>query len=362
MRSALATLTILLGLAPGSIRAAEEASLADPSVRGLVTRAKGAVAIDGDLAEWAGAFCTPVHYNHRDLSNRAAQFFYLWDDDALYIGLRALDQKRADPGQPGSLWNGDAVEFYLDTRRGESLRSKDWSDGAIHLFYSPFEGTEVKPRWAMRQGIATSGTVLKGVALAAKAHDWGYEVEFKIPWANFPGFKAEPGAAIAFDAELCSGDGGGRTDRTFAYGSPLSVQQPASLAKLELVRELTDDLIAAVGPACFPLWVETPWVQSERAQVQAVVAIAPSFLKSVQSDGSVVIRLHDPDGKVLKALPARIEVFDHEGLGFARAVARWSIDDFAPGAYFATAEVRRGNKVLATAAPRMVHEANISGR
>ena len=331
-----------------------------PGVRGLVTRASGKVVIDGKLREWNEAFCTPVHYNHPDLSNRPAQFLYLWDDEAFYIGLRCLDRKQANPAPLPATFNGDAVEFYLDTRTGEGLRGKDWSTGAIHFFFSPFQGNELKPRWVMRGGIATSGTVLNGVEIAASRTAESYEVEFKLPWGNFPEFTPKVGAVMALDAELCSGDGATRTDRTFAFGSPLSVQQPASLGKVELVKSFDPDYLPVVGPATFPFWVETPWNQAERAQVQAVVAIPPDMINIV---GQVEIRIHDTEGKIVKTIEAKLEPFGPEGAGFERAVARWSIDDYAPNTYFATARVlARTGKTMTTVAPRMVQEANISGR
>src|SRR5579864_1230254 len=348
----------LMAIGPATALGDEGSVPLAPGVRGLVTHASGRVTIDGKLDEWSQAFCTPVHYNHANVENRAAQFFYLWDDEALYVGLRALDRKQANPGTGGAVYDGDAVEFYLDTRSGDALRSKDWSPGAVHLFFSPFEGAEVKPRWVMRQGIATSNTVLKGVELAATSHDWGYEIEFKLPWSNFPEFAPKLGSLLALDAELCSGDGGKRTDRTFAYGSPLSVQQPASQGLLELVQSFAAEYLPAVGPAAFPLWVDTPWVQPERARVQATVGIAPAFVESV---GKVEVRLHDSDGKIVRTVPASIEPFGPPDKGFARAVARWSIDDFAPNTYFATARVMdRTGKTLATVAPRMVQEAQMT--
>ena len=99
-------------------------------VRGLVTRAPGQVQIDGNVDEWSEAFCTPVHYNHGNLTNRAAQFFYLWDDEALYIGLRCLDQKQANPGH----WTATSITATRSSSTstpgsGEALRGKDWSDG-----------------------------------------------------------------------------------------------------------------------------------------------------------------------------------------------------------------------------------------
>ncbi|WP_406693399.1 sugar-binding protein [Singulisphaera sp. Ch08] len=329
-------------------------------VRGLVTLAPSQVEMDGRLLEWSQAFCTPLAYNHKSPENRAAQFFYMWDDEALYIGLRCLDRMQANPAPLQSSFNGDAVEFYLDTRSGDALRSKDWTTGAIHLYYSPFQGADIKPRWVIRGGIATSNIVLKGVEIAASSNANGYECEFKLPWANFPEFSPKLGAVFALDAELCSGDGKTRTDRTFTYGSPLSVQQPASQGKVELVKAFDPDYLSIVGPASFPFWVDTPWVQPERAQVQGVVAIPPAFTEIV---GLVEIRIHDTEGKVVKSIPAVMEPFGPKDGPFVRAIARWSIDEFAPNTYFATARIAaRTGKTLTTVAPRMVAEAMTQGR
>lgn len=329
-------------------------------VRGLVTLAPTKVEMDGRLREWSQAFCTPLSYQHKTPENRAAQFFYMWDDEALYIGLRCLDKVQANSSPLERTYDGDAVEFYLDTRPGDSLRGKDWTTGAIHFYYSPFQGAEVQPRWAVRQGIATSNVELKGVEVAASNDGDSYECELKLPWANFPEFAPKLGAVLALDAELCSADGKKRTDRTFAYGSPLSVQQPASQAKVELVRTFDPDYLNVVGPASFPFWVDTPWVQPERAHVQGVVAIPPAFVEIV---GHVEIRIHDTEGKVVKTLPAAIETLGPKDSGFVRAIARWSIDDYAPNTYFATARIAaRTGKTLATVAPRMVAEAIITGR
>jgi Carbohydrate family 9 binding domain-like len=332
----------------------------EKGVRGLVVKATEKVAVDGKLREWSRAFCTPIHYAHGNLANRAAQFFYLWDNEAFYVAYKALDTKPANPGNAGSLWNGDAVEFYFDARVGEGLRARDWSTGAMHLYFTAFEGMKVLPRWSVRKGIASSDVQLIGVEIAASTEGGVTELEFKIPWANFPEFTPKPGALIALDAELCSSDGAARTDRTFTFGSPLSVQQPASLAKVELVDSVAPEYFPTVGPSTFPMWVETPWTQPERARVRAVVAIPPMFLDQVTS---VEVRIHDADGKIVQTIPATVDNFGPKGTGFARAVASWSIDDFAPNTYFASAEVKsKEGKILATVTPRMVQEAQISGR
>src|SRR5437660_3794984 len=85
-----------------------------PGVRGLATRAPADMKIDGDLSEFAGAFCTPVNYFQLQkpdlLKDRPAQFFYMWDDTAFYAGLRTLDTKQFNGSDDAHLWGGDAVE------------------------------------------------------------------------------------------------------------------------------------------------------------------------------------------------------------------------------------------------------------
>lgn len=367
-RHAVAAGLLLLGIgsAPAPAPAADPAPapLAD-GVRGLVTRASGPVAVDGKLDEWAGAFCTPVAYNHKDPANRASQFFYLWDDDAFYVGLRALDQKQANPSGIPGLFNGDAVEFYFDARPGDALRGKDWTAGSVHLYFTAFDKDKIGPRWTVRRGIATSDVKLDGVEIAAASDGTSYTLEFKLPWRNFPDFKPGLGALIALDSELCFGDGAARTDRTFAYGSPLSVQQPASQGKVQLVGPgpYAGKLPPAVLASEFPLWVETPWVQPERARARAVVAIPPGRAAQV---GSAALRIHDLNGAPIRSIPMEIEAFDPQAANppaFVRAVATWSIDDFAPGTFLATAEVKdKAGTPIAVVAPRLVQEANVTGR
>ncbi len=362
-RRPLALACALLFAAPILATADDKAPPLAPGVRGLVTRAPASgIKVDGKLAEWGTAFCTPVHYNHVRVDERAAQFYYAWDGAALYIGLRALDRHRANVVPKEIIADGDAVELYLDTRPGPALRGKDWTKGAVHLFFSPFEGERLAPRWVVRRGIATSDTKLEGVEIAATLlpGDAGYEIEFKVPWANFPEFAAKPGALMAIDAELCSGDGARRTDRTFAYGSPLSVQQPASQGTVELVGDFEPEYLPQVGPSAFPFWVETPWQQSERAHVRATLGIPPAYADVV---GDVEVRLHNTDGAIVRTHKAKVEPFGPPGLGFVRAVASWPIDDFPPNTYFATARVAsRTGKPMTTVAPRMVEEAQMSGR
>ena len=322
----------------------------EAGVRGVATRAPQKVVIDGDLSEFKTAFCTPVEYFNSNLTNRPAQFFYMWDDEAFYAGLRTLDEKQANHAPDDRLWEGDAVEWYFDTRRNNDFRGTSWGPGAVHCYWTGYEGDKVEPRFCLRPGFLDAIPKV-GVEVAARKTKHGAEVEFKLPWANFPEFKAKENEVIAIDAELCYSDGGKRVDRTFAFGSPLSVQQPASLAKIQLVGELQDAHWKQCGQVLMPIRVDTAWSQKEKGQVGAQIALPPNQLEKI---GQIVFRLTDLEGKKIDEFQAERETFQNAG-NFVRANAHWPLDEAAPGAYHVTAIVHDVNgKELARVAPRLV--------
>jgi hypothetical protein len=63
------------------------------------------------------------------------------------------------------------------------------------------------------------------------------DVELKLPWSNFPGFKArKAGDVIALDAELwLQRRRAACVPLGLSSAAPLSVQQPANLGKIQLM-------------------------------------------------------------------------------------------------------------------------------
>jgi hypothetical protein len=337
-------------------------TLAESDFRAVATRAPGAVKIDGDLSEFANAFATPVEYfqpekkgkKDPDLSERAAQFFYMWDDEAFYAALRTLDHNIANHAPNDRLWEGDAVEWYFDTRQNEEFRSQEWpktaNAGAVHCYWTGLKGTNVEPRFCLRPGFLEA-IPKTGVEVGAKRTAVGMDVEFKLPWANFPQFKAKAGAIIALDAELCYSDGGPRTFRSFVFGSPLSVQQPASLAKMQLVEKLTSEHWPKCGPVMFPIRCDTAWSQKTQPHVTGLMAIPPTHTESI---GKVAFRILGLDGKVAGEFPATIETFEQQGK-FQRATAEWPTELAVPGAHHVLGVIYdKAGKELTRVAPRMV--------
>src|SRR5262245_2028946 len=177
-------LTVFVSIPPGSAQTGQLAQ----DIRGLAVRAPGNMKVDGDLSEFKSAFCTPVEYFSLDpktLRNRAAQFFYLWDDEAFYAGLRTLDSSPANLADDAHLWEGDGVEWYFDTRQDGDFRSQSWSTntspGAVHCYWTGLKGTNVQGRFCLRPGYLKAIPII-GVEVAARRTAQGMEVELKLPW------------------------------------------------------------------------------------------------------------------------------------------------------------------------------------
>lgn len=328
-----------------------------PGVRGLATKAPAEVKIDGDLSEFRGAFCTPVNYSHPLAGERAAQFFYMWDNEAFYAGLRTLDTKQFNQAPDDRLWEGDGVEWYFDTRRDKDFRGLDWGKGAVHCYWTGYNKAEVSPRFCLRPGYLDAIEKI-GVQVGAKKTDYGAEVEFKLPWANFPNFKATAGEVIALDAELCYSDGGPRVDRIFAYGSPLCVQQPASQGMVQLVEKLEPAHWKQCGAVMMPLRCDTPWNQPTKAMVTGKLALPPDHADQV---GKVVFRVSDLEGKTLGEYAGEVKTL-HAGGRFQLAEAQWPSDVAVPGLHTMVAIVQdHSGKELCRVAPRMVSAGWVQG-
>jgi hypothetical protein len=333
---------LLVILSAGSARAA------DSPVVGLIPKAEKPIKLDGNLDDWDGAFVTPVHVGHPDFANRGGQVLFLWDDDNLYVGLRCLDRKPAHVGRDDQVWNGDAVEFYLDTRRGDDLGAAQFGPGTLHMFWTPFTGTEVKPRLQVRDLPAFRDFKLKGAEVAGAKTAWGYTAEFKLPWANFPDFRPKSDEVIGIDCELCSSDGGPRADRTFVYSSPADVNTPSAFGRVRLVDKIDPAKLQSYGRALLPLAVTK---SANYDWLYGTACISPTIAKDVaRLEGKVI----DGEGKVRKTTAGNRRTL--EGSGFVLWEGAWELFDLPAGTYTVEiAALDKGNAVVAAHSVKVLH-------
>jgi hypothetical protein len=270
-----------------------------------------------------------------------------WRCSNLYVGLRCLDRKPAHVGTDSQLWNGDAVEFYLDTRRGDKLGAAAFGPGTLHMFYTAFTKAEVKPRLQVRDLPAFKDFKLQGAEVAAAKTAWGYTAEFKLPWANFPGFSPKGGEGIGIECELCSGDGGPRVDRTFVYSSPAAVSSPSAFGRVRLVDRIDAGALKSVGRALLPLSLTRsanyPWLYG-------TVCISPTIEGSL---AKLEGRLLDAGGKVRKTSAGSKKTLDG---GFTLWTDSWEMFDLPPGVY--TLELVATDKagaVITSRAEKVLH-------
>ena len=317
-------------------------------VVGLIPKAQQPIAMDGKLTGWDGAFVTPVHVGHPDFANRGAQFFYLWDNKNLYIGLRCLDQKPAHVGPDNQIWNGDAVEFYLDTRRGDKLGAGQFGPGTLHCFYTPFTKTEIKPRIQVRDLPAFKDFKLQGAEVAAEKTPWGWTAVFKLPWSNFPDFAPKAGEVIGIDCELCSSDGGLRVDRTFVYSGPGDVDSPAAFGRVQLVDKIKPASLQSLGRALLPVAITK---SGNYDWMYGTVGISPTIEKAVAKiEGSVV----GGDGKAKKTTLGSRKALDG---GFILWTGSWELFDLPQGVY--TVELKaldKEGKVVTSRTVKVQHD------
>lgn len=317
-------------------------------IRAKIPRAEVAPIVDGSLDEYGRGFCTPVEYFHSDAKNRAAQLFYLWDDHAIYLGVRTLDEH---PFSPHDLfWTGDAIEWYFDTRQSPDQQRLGWGPGAVHCFLSALTLHALEPRFCLRPG-QEDAIPQDGIQLAGRRLEHGLEYEFCLPWRNFDGFHPHVGAELHLDAELSYSDGVARSYRSFAFGNPLSVECPANLARVQLIDKFSRDDWQPCGPVMMPIRVDVDWTQSGVPLAHAAIAIPPNLLQEI---GRVEFRLLDLEGKeiaVLEAVDAPLGVDPT----FVRRTATWPASSTPPGSFHIYAVVYdKGSKELARIAPRLV--------
>jgi len=195
-------------------------------------RAPQPVVVDGVLEEWDGAQPLPVDGPQQVLRGRAAwpgpdeagfTLYWMWDDTHLYAAARVRDPHH-DQGETGpSVWRGDALWLYLDTR-GDRRRV----DVKLTLAQTP-QGPQV---WNW-----TAGTFLPGAELAWRPVGGGYVYEAALPLSSLNYLQPQEGQRIHFEAGM--GFTGGFIDWT-----GLDPDTAENLALLDFVAHLSPTLQA----------------------------------------------------------------------------------------------------------------------
>ena len=123
----------------------------------------------------------------------------LWNSEALYV-LTIINDEDLLNDTPGSLWQDDSVEVYVD---GDNSKASS-VDNNDHQYTFRWN-TEVETPTAIHNG----GPSLEGVEYAVATTENGYLFEIKLPWMSIMGQAPTPGQLIGFDVWINDDDDGG---------------------------------------------------------------------------------------------------------------------------------------------------------
>lgn len=177
-------------------------------------------------------------------------FRALWDDQALYLFVEVLDDRKVrNQALP---WLDDSVEVYVD---GDGSRSETY-DADDHQYLFGWNDPEVHEPRGMGGG--------RGVRFAQAAWEHGYRVEIALPWASI-GASPVAGRAIGLDVHVNDNDGTGREAklmwsdaRDLASAEPRRFGRASLLATAEATAEAAAARTLSVADVAGPVAEQGP--------------------------------------------------------------------------------------------------------
>lgn len=232
------------------------------SAGGLATAFKAPVPpmIDGDLSDWNRSEVVVIGSKDQVIMNEfgwdgpddcSADLYVAWDEDNLYIAGTIYDDVPFVSFVGFDLDGNDALGLYLSTDpAADPARSLYASTDfrVLLLLDNYYFDTAIDRRMVLfKNGIETKGisgseSVLSGYEVAVRQSEVGFDLELKIPFANFsndsiPLLVPRAGMEVGFNLELydldmpCPGD----VPAWLAWQGSASVRSPRDWGTLRFV-------------------------------------------------------------------------------------------------------------------------------
>ena len=197
--------------------------VANPKEAFPVVIAKAAIQVDGDLSDWPAV---PVGLLQKAGTKNAMKFRVFVDEANVYAAFEVTDPTpTVNKQDPGSNWDGDAVELFLGTHDESRVALKP-GDVQVIVSYNP-----AKPlAWNY-----FSKQPMKDLAVAVKDAPGGYVVEARFSLAELGLAAPAPGAPVWLDVSLDDAKGGARVGQLVWHGTENDYQNPSLWKKTSFV-------------------------------------------------------------------------------------------------------------------------------
>lgn len=194
------------------------------------------VAVDGDISEWSNV--KPLHLKvdvGRDYSTIAdyegARFYLGYDNAHIYIAGEVIDEAIINNYRLDSLWNGDAVEVFLDLKPDVNPLSHNYTADCFQFIFAP-TSIEERPSMVVKNPGLPPNSVPQRTQWAVKKTQKGWHFEAAIHSKDINGFKPKAGAVIGFNIQLDDSDGGDRVSEKLWRGGKDASRNRLSMGRL----------------------------------------------------------------------------------------------------------------------------------
>ena len=212
--------------------------LCDEAQRTTTAARISGVKADGDLSEWASV--KPVFLKvdvGRDFSTiedyRGAKFYLGYDESFLYIAGDIKDEAVVNNYRLDNLWNGDAVEVFIDLKPDVNPLSHNYTSDCFQFIFAP-TSVDAKPAVVVKSPGLPAGHVPPNTVLAVSKTESGWQFEAAISRTDINGVDLKPGTMLGFNIHLGDSDGGDRVSSKLWRGDKDASRNRLSLGRLVL--------------------------------------------------------------------------------------------------------------------------------
>ncbi len=230
-----------IGLDPGTAPAGgwqQSLSRAEELARRLGDAAAaplGGVTVDGDLSEWGGL--NPIFLKDAsDVSDSrfaGAEVFLGYGEEHFYVAGSVADELISNSSPHARLWDGDAVEVFLDLNPDASPGVASLNGDCFQFIFAP-TSLYGKPGMVAVTPSFSGPREPRHSEWAVRTDAAGWRFEAAINRRDLNGFEFRPGQVIGLEIQLDQSDGTGRSVTRLWHGGPDAFQNRLGYGRVVL--------------------------------------------------------------------------------------------------------------------------------